>query len=391
MNVWQEVVDQAEVVNQLQLAVLDVAKAKSNSASAAFTQTWLITGPPGSGRSTAAMAFAAAIQCDAGGCAECQSCKLVLSRNHPDVLLLAPSGLSIGVDETRDLIGKAYLEPAIGKWQIFIIEDADRLTVPAANSLLKVLEEPPSRTFFVLCAPAAEDVLPTIKSRCRHLGLRLPRTEQVAQLLIDRNNIEPELAKFVAKAALGHVGVAKALATNPTARERREQTLQIPLKLDSLPACFVQAQLLYDSILEAVELAQDAKDEAEQSELLSAYGAGTEGVTKARVETLARSAMRDLKDEQKSQRTRAIRDQIDRSLQDLLSLYRDVLFVQLGVKVELINEELHVPIQKLAQKATPVATRKALDAIQESRAAISASANPLLVLESLLINLARAA
>ena len=305
--------------------------------------------------------------------------------------MIAPTGLTIGVDEARELIGKAYLEPSIGNLQVFIIEDADRLTAPAANALLKILEEPPTRTFFLLCAPAAEDVLPTIKSRCRHLGLRLPRTSQVAKLLVDRNGIEPELANFVAKAALGHVGVAKALATNSAARLRREQTLQIPLLLDSLPSCFVQAQNLYDAILESVEAAQDDKDDSEQNELLNAFGAGTEGVKKSRVEFLALAAMKELNDDQKSQRTRAIRDQLDRSLQDLLSFYRDVLFVQLGVEVELINDELRAPIQRLAQLATPVATRKALDAIQESRAAISASANPLLVLESLLINLARAA
>lgn len=391
MTVWQEVVDQEEAVNQLQLAVKDVAKARTNTASAAFTQTWLITGPPGSGRSTAARAFAAAIQCDQGGCGECKSCKQILNSSHQDVIVIAPTGLTIGVDEARELIGKAYLEPSIGNWQVFIIEDADRLTAPAANALLKILEEPPTRTFFLLCAPAAEDVLPTIKSRCRHLGLRLPRTSQVAKLLVDRNGIEPELANFVAKAALGHVGVAKALATNSAARLRREQTLQIPLLLDSLPSCFVQAQNLYDAILESVEAAQDDKDDSEQNELLNAFGAGTEGVKKSRVEFLARAAMKELKDDQKSQRTRAIRDQLDRSLQDLLSFYRDVLFVQLGVEVELINYELRAPIQRLAQRATPVATRKALDAIQESRAAISASANPLLVLESLLINLARAA
>ncbi len=391
MTVWQEVVDQEEAVNQLQLAVKDVAKAKTNTASAAFTQTWLITGPPGSGRSTAARAFAAAIQCEQGGCGECKSCKQILNSSHQDVIVIAPTGLTIGVDEARELIGKAYLEPSIGNWQVFIIEDADRLTAPAANALLKILEEPPTRTFFLLCAPAAEDVLPTIRSRCRHLGLRLPRTSQVAKLLVDRNGIEPELANFVAKAALGHVGVAKALATNSAARLRREQTLQIPLLLDSLPSCFVQAQNLYDAILESVEAAQDDKDDSEQNELLNAFGAGTEGVKKSRVEFLARAAMKELKDDQKSQRTRAIRDQLDRSLQDLLSFYRDVLFVQLGVEVELINDELRAPIQRLAQRATPVATRKALDAIQESRAAISASANPLLVLESLLINLARAA
>lgn len=389
MSVWQEVVDQEEVVNQLKLAVTDVAKAKTNTASAAFTQTWLITGPPGSGRSTAARAFAAAIQCDQGGCGECRSCKQILNNSHQDVTVVAPTGLTIGVEETRELIQKAYLEPSVGNWQAFIVEDADRLTAPAANALLKILEEPPTRTFFLLCTPAAEDVLPTIKSRCRHLGLRLPRTNQVAQLLIDRNGIEPELANFVAKAALGHVGVAKALAINPQARARREQTLQIPLKLDNLPACFVQAQQLYDNILALVEDSQDERDEVEQSELLNAFGAGTEGVKKSRVEFLARGAMKELKDDQKSKRTRAIRDQLDRSLQDLLSLYRDVLFVQLGVEVELINEELRSSIERLANRATPTATRKALDAIQESRAAISASANPLLVLESLLINLAR--
>jgi len=391
MTVWQEVVDQEEVISQLKLAVIDAPKAKSNSASPAFTQTWLITGPPGSGRSVAARAFAAAIQCNQGGCAACQSCQQVINNAHRDVSLLTPAGLSIGIEEVRELIQKAALEPSSGNWQVVIIEDADRLTVPAANALLKSLEEPARNTFFILCAPTAEDVLPTIRSRCRHLGMRLPRTSEVARLLVERNKVEPELASFVAKAALGHVGVAKALATDPRARERREQTLQIPLKLDSLPACFIQAQLLHNSIMELVLEVQDERDENEKLELLTAYGAGTQGVKQSRVDFLARGAMRDLKDDQKSRRTRTTRDQLDRALQDLLSLYRDVLFVQLGVEVELINQELKSTIERLAARATPMATRRALDAIQDSRTAISVSANPLLVIESLLINLARTA
>ena len=391
MSVWDEVVDQEDVVNQLKLAVIDASKARNNQASAAFTQTWLITGPPGSGRSVAARAFAAAIECDTGGCGTCQTCHQVMNNAHQDVSVVTPSGLSIGVDEVREIISKSALEPSLSNWQVVIIEDADRLTISAANALLKSLEEPSRHTYFLLCAPTAEDVLPTVRSRSRHLGMRLPRTSEVARLLIERNKIEPELAKFVAKASLGHVGVAKALATDARARERREQTLQIPLKLDSLPSCFVQAQLLYDGIMDLVEEVQDERDKSEKSELLNAYGAGTEGVKQSRVDFLARGAMRELKDNQKSRRTRAIRDQIDRSLQDLLSLYRDVLFVQLNVNVELINEELSSTIQRLAKRATPVATRKALDAIQESRTAIAASANPLLVIESLLINLARTA
>ena len=391
MSVWDQVVDQEEVVGQLILAAEDVALARKNQSSAAFTQTWLITGPPGSGRSTAARAFAAAIQCSDLGCGTCLACKQVLANKHQDVVVIRPSGLTISVEESRDVIEKAYLEPSIGSWQIFIIEDADRLTVPAANALLKVLEEPPSHTFFMLCAPSSEDVLATIKSRCRQVNLRLPRAAEVARLLMERDGVEPQLATFVSRAALGHVGVAKALAQDPIARQRRQLTLQIPLNLDSLPACFVQAQELLDSINAYVEEQQDDLDEVEQSQLLNSFGAGTEGVKKGRVDFLARGAMGDLKDDQKSRRTRATRDFLDRSLQDLLGFYRDILFVQLGVPVDLINEELRAPIEKLAKKATPTATRKALDAIQESRSAVQASASPLLVLESLLIDLARAA
>ncbi|KWX11038.1 DNA polymerase III subunit delta', partial [Carbonactinospora thermoautotrophica] len=114
----------------------------------------LFTGPPGSGRSTAARAFAAALQCPSGGCGACEACHTVLAGTHADVHLISTELLSIGVKDTRDLVRRAALSPAGNRWQIIVMEDADRLTESAGNVLLKAIEEPAPRTVWMLCSPA---------------------------------------------------------------------------------------------------------------------------------------------------------------------------------------------------------------------------------------------
>src|SRR5579875_2386439 len=216
MTVWDEVIGQDQAVATLQAAVTDRAK---------MTHAWLLTGPPGSGRSIAARAFAAALECPTGGCGECHECRTVLDQSHADVTVMATEGLSIQVKDARELAGLAQRRPSIGSWRVIIIEDADRLTERAADALLKALEEPVERTVWVLCAPSLEDVIITIRSRTRHVRLRTPPVEAVARLLVQRDGIAPQLAEDAARAAQSHVGLAKRLATDESARERRRKTL----------------------------------------------------------------------------------------------------------------------------------------------------------------------
>src|SRR6195952_5275391 len=199
---------------------------------ATMTHAWLVTGPPGSGRSVAALCFAAALQCTSGGtpgCGECRSCTTTMAGTHGDVRRVIPEGLSIGVDEMRAIVQIASRRPSTGRWQIVLVEDADRLTEGAANALLKVVEEPPPSTVFLLCAPSVdpEDIAITLRSRCRHVALVTPPTDAIAQVLIDGDGLDADTANWAASVSGGHVGRARRLATDPDARRRREQALEL--------------------------------------------------------------------------------------------------------------------------------------------------------------------
>ena len=199
-------------------------------ATGTMTHAWLITGPPGSGRSVAALCFAAALQCTSDGdpgCGECRACTTTMAGTHADVRRIIPEGLSIGVDEMRNIVQIASRRPSTGRWQIVVIEDADRLTEGAANALLKVVEEPPPSTVFLLCAPSVdpEDIAITLRSRCRHVALVTPPVDAIAQVLIDSDGLSAEDASWAASVSGGHVGRARRLATDEQARQRRQRAL----------------------------------------------------------------------------------------------------------------------------------------------------------------------
>ena len=227
-GVWADLVGQAPTVAILRTAVAAATDAAGGTARPGMTHAWLFTGPPGSGRSTAARAFAAALQCPDQGCGHCPACHTVLAGTHADVDIINTRLLSIGVKDARALVARAARHPAGGRWQVMIVEDADRLTEQAGNALLKAIEEPTPRTIWLLCAPSIDDVLPTIRSRCRHLALRTPPTDAVAEVLVRRDGVDPAMAAFAARAAQGHIGRARRLATDEDARLRRHAVLRLP-------------------------------------------------------------------------------------------------------------------------------------------------------------------
>jgi DNA polymerase-3 subunit delta' len=245
MSVFGSLIDQTEVISILKDAV--EASRMVDNKSQSMTNTWLFTGPPGSGRSNAAIAFAAALVCKDGGCSKCNDCMSTIIGTHVDVELIKTAGLSIKIDEVRELISRASWAPSVANYRVVVMEDADRLTESAANALLKVIEEPGLRTIWLLCAPTLTDVLPTIRSRCRHLSLRTPSTKAIAKLLIERDGVESSTADFVARASGGHIGRARRLATDSTARENRSNIMKLPFMIKDVSSAFKAAQFLVDA------------------------------------------------------------------------------------------------------------------------------------------------
>jgi DNA polymerase III subunit delta' len=352
-----------------------------------MTHAWLFTGPPGSGRSVAARAFAAALLCGNGGCGECATCRQVHAGTHADLMVVRPDGLSYGVKQTRDLVLRAAGAPSGGRWRIVLFEDADRCTEQAANALLKAIEEPAPRTVWLLCAPSAEDLVTTIRSRCRVVTLRVPSSEAVASVLTERDGIDPASALAAARAAQGHVGRAKRLATDPEARSRREQVLAVPLRARSLGPALAAAAALVKTAEDEAKAVTEELDEPERDALRQAFGEGSTGKGVAKAIRGAAGALRDLEDRQKSRATRLKRDSLDRALLDLAGFYRDVLMIQARAGVELANADHEADLHELASASSPEATLHRIEAIMRCRERLAASVAPLLAVEEMTISL----
>ena len=389
MSVYQELVGQEHVIEILQNAVLatrteDVqATPETNNQ---MTHAWVFTGPPGSGRSNAAIAFAQGLICPNQSCGTCNECKSAANGAHPDVEIIRTEGLSIKIDEVRELLTRVAWAPSMGGWRVVVMEDADRLTESAANALLKAIEEPGNRTVWLLCAPTLHDVLPTIRSRCRHLQLVTPSNAAVAQVLQTRDGISPNMADFAARVSQGHIGRARYLAKNEAVRNTRTTIMKLPLTLSGISSAFAAAQTLVDLATEQATIAAEARNEKEIDDLSLAYGKGATGRGMA---TGGSKAIKDLEKEQKTRQTRMIRDGLDAALLDIATFYRDVMMVQSGANDGLINKELETEIRTLAEKTKPQNTIKKISAIMRARTNLGHNAAPLLTVEALMCTLAR--
>ncbi|MER5868308.1 DNA polymerase III subunit delta' [Streptomyces sp. NPDC002044] len=400
MPVWDDLVGQERVQTQLAAAARDadalvtaITDGTEPPAANKMTHAWLFTGPPGSGRSTAARAFAAALQCTSPdralggepGCGFCDGCHTTVVGTHSDVQIIRTDLLSIGVKETRDLVRKAQLSPAVGRWQVIVMEDADRLTEGAGNVLLKAVEEPAPRTVWLLCAPSLEDVLPTIRSRCRHLTLRTPSVEAVAEVLVRRDGIEPAAAAAAARVTQGHIGRARRLATDAAARSRRAAVLKLPLRVEDVGGCLKAAQELVDAAAEDAKQVAEEVDGKETEDLRAALGAGAGAGS--RMPRGTAGVMKELEDRQKRRRTRTQRDSLDLALTELTGFYRDVLALQLGSSVAIANEEIRPDLDRIARASGPERTLRRIESIIACRDALDRNVAPLLAVEAMTMSL----
>ncbi len=373
--VWSGLLGQPEAVSQLQQAVQHKDQGVHHA--------WLMTGPPGSGRSNLAHAFAAALLCPENGCGECKSCIMAAAGSHPDISVLSTERVVISIDEVRELVASSQFGGSLGKLRIMLIEDADRMQERSSNVLLKALEEPPAGTIWLLCAPSEADMLPTIRSRVRRVGLKVPAVQEVARLLVERDGIEPKLALQVAAESQSHIGMARRLATSSEARSRRRETLMAALAITGVTSAVNTAERWLDIAKKDAEALTLERDAEEKAAMLKSMGIQPGEA----VPNNLKAELRAMEEGQKRRATRSVRDGLDRILVDLLSLYRDVLTVQLAAQVPLVNEDLRSGITELAQSSTSAETLKKLDAIAVARIRIDSNVRDLMALEALAVAL----
>jgi DNA polymerase III subunit delta' len=386
-GVFSDLVGQDSVAGQLRQAASAAARVLRGETVLGMTHAWLFTGPPGSGRSVAARAFAAALLCPDQGCGHCASCRQVRAGSHADLMLVRPDGLSYGVKQTRNLVLRAAAAPSGGRWQVVLFEDADRATEQAANALLKAIEEPAPRTVWLLCAPSAEELVTTIRSRCRLVVLRTPPSAAVAEVLVSRDGVDPASALAAARAAQGHIGRARRLATDPEAARRRQDVLTVPSRVASLGPALAAAAALVKAAEQEATAATEELDTPEREALRQAFGEGSTGKGVAKAVRGAAGALKDLEDRQKSRATRLKRDALDRALLDLAAFYRDMLTVQLGADVELASAGYEAELRRLAAASAPESTVRRIRAIMACRERLAVSVAPLLAVEEMTLSL----
>ncbi|MFJ7768005.1 DNA polymerase III subunit delta' [Streptomyces sp. NPDC097107] len=394
MTVWDDLVGQEKVSEPLAAAARD-ADAFVTAAAAdgplpetsSMTHAWLFTGPPGAGVAQTARAFAAALQCvspdralgGVPGCGFCDGCHTALVGTHADVSTVVAMGAEIRVPDMRDTVRKSFTSPANGRWQIILVEEAERLNEKSANAVLKAVEEPAPRTVWLLCAPSVEDVLPTIRSRCRHLNLRTPSVDAVADMLVRREGVEPDVAAAAARATQGHIDRARRLATDPAARSRRAAVLKLPLRVEDVGGALKAAQELVDAAAEDAKQLAEEMDTKETEELKAALGAAQGG----RLPRGTASVMKDLEENQKRRRTRTQRNSLDLALADLTAFYRDVLALQLGSRVAIANADAEEALDRLARGSSPESTLRRIEAVAACGEALDRNVPPLLAVEAM--------
>ena len=380
MKIFENIVGQPQVVATLKSAV--IAARENSEFSQKMTHSWLFTGPPGSGRSTAVKAFAAALVCSNNGCGECIDCETAMVGSHLDIDILKTETSSIKVDEIREVITRTSTSPSIGGWRVVIVQDAQRLTEAAANALLRVIEEPSTRTIWLMTASNSLDLLATLRSRCRQIQLKTPEKKSIIDLLVKRDRVDKQVAEFAARVSQGHIGRAKYLSENPNSRTRRNDVIEIFMKVNDTSSAFSAASKIIDIAQEEAEEATKISNEIELIDLQNALqGPGKSLISGGTKE------IKDLEKVHKARTKRSIEDSLDGFLLDLLSIYRDSLLVQLSRNASIINTEYFARYPEIFSRFKPESIIRKIENVLSAREKLAQNASNLLAIENLICNL----